>query len=96
MRIAAASAAAIRPFKSQNRRVTAMRVLFGTAVFGLVAVPPLPVCAEARGATVEAGQEPVRLELPACNAAQDTSTAEPAPESGDDIDAALTPDPQRG
>jgi hypothetical protein len=68
-----------------------MRVLFGTAVFGLVAVPPMPVCAAA-----EPSHEPMRLELPAGNAAQDTSSAEPAPDSGDDIDAALTPDPQRG
>jgi hypothetical protein len=73
-----------------------MRVLFGTAVFGLVAVPPMPVCAEARGPMAEASHEPMRLQLTASNAAQDTSTTKPAPDSGDDIDAALTPDPQRG
>ena len=72
-----------------------MTVLFGTAVFGLVAVPPLPVCAEPRGATAEPSHEPMRPELPA-STAQDTSTAKPAPDSGGDIDAALTPDPQRG
>jgi hypothetical protein len=72
-----------------------MRVLFGTAVFGLVAVPPMPVC-EARGPMAEASHEPMRLQLTASNAAQDTSTTKPAPDSGDDIDAALTPDPQRG
>ena len=77
--------------------MTAMRVLFGTAVFGLVAVPPMPVCAETRGATAEASHEPMRLVLAAGTAAQDTSTAKPAPDSGDDIDdTALTPDPQRG
>jgi hypothetical protein len=73
-----------------------MTVLFGTAVFGLVAVPPLPVCAEPRDATAEPSHEPMRPELPASNAAQDTSTAKPAPDSGDAIDAALSPDPQRG
>ena len=71
--------------------MTAMRVLFGTAVFGLVAVPPMPICA-----TTEPSHEPMRLELPAGNATQDTSSAKPAPGSGDEIAAALIPDPQRG
>ena len=47
-RIAAAKAAAIRPLprngKSQDERWTAMKALFGAAVFGLVAVPPMPAC----------------------------------------------------
>jgi len=38
----------------------------------------------------------MRLELPAGNAAQDTSTPKPAPGSGDEIAATLIPDPQRG
>jgi hypothetical protein len=73
-----------------------MRILFGTAVFGLVAVPPMAVCAEIRGAMAEASGEPMRLELPAGTASHDTSANQPAADSGGDIDATLTPDPQRG
>jgi len=51
----------------------------------------MPICA-----TTEPSHEPMRLELPAGNAAQDTSTPKPAPGSGDEIAATLIPDPQRG
>ena len=78
-----------------------MKALFGVAVFGLLPVPPMPACdalADGRddhpAATEDMRQS--RPEPHANGSSNEVAKDAPAPKRLDDIDAALTPDLQRG
>jgi hypothetical protein len=78
-----------------------MKALFGVAVFGLLPVPPMPVCDALAGGrddhpVATEDMRKSRLESHANGSSDEVAKDAPAPARLDDIDAALTPDVQRG
>jgi hypothetical protein len=81
-----------------------MKALFGAAVFGLVAVPPISAGGALAGSTkdrrlttdVTDNFEELPLASHADGKSDDLPKAEPAADVRHDIDAELTPEPQRG